>query len=57
LLKASFLHTASPWRGGARPEGCGERGILAYPPARRKGGGVGNRRRISEAEPGGYWIS
>jgi len=20
-------------RGGARPEGCGERGILAYPPA------------------------
>ncbi len=23
----------SPWRGGARPEGCGERGILAYPPA------------------------
>lgn len=31
----------SPGRGGARPEGCGERGILAYPPARRKGGGVG----------------
>ncbi|HNQ32052.1 MAG TPA: hypothetical protein PKJ68_06220, partial [Candidatus Woesebacteria bacterium] len=28
-------------RGGARSGGCGERGILAYPPARRKGGGVG----------------
>jgi len=29
-----------PGRGGGRSGGCGERGILAYPPERRKGGGV-----------------
>ncbi len=37
--RGDIMITASPWRrGGARPEGCGERGILAYPPARCKGG-------------------
>ena len=49
------LHPAyclSPGRGGARSGGRGERGILAYPPARREGGRVGNRRRISGAGSG-----
>jgi len=36
-------HCLSLGRGGARPGGCGERGILAYPPARRKGGRVERR--------------
>ena len=39
-------------RGGARPGGCGERGILAYPPARRKGGGSRNASNTGEIRVG-----
>ncbi|HOT04319.1 MAG TPA: hypothetical protein PK069_09080 [Methanolinea sp.] len=37
-------HCLSLGRGGARTRGCGERGILAYPPARREGGGGGDMK-------------